>query len=238
MQTFDADRAAERPHRRHDHARDAPVDRAAAERADASALRRSARRLLHASTASTTASTSRRPQTKRSSRAGGSSRRIRPRTRAASWSSPSSRSSTTSTRPRPTRWKPYVRQGVEDWQKVFEKAGLQERDPGEGPADARRRIPTGIRRTSATPWCAGPRAPVRNAVGPHTSDPRTGEIIESDITWYHNHMRQLPQPADDRDRRRQPRGALARHPRRADGRDDAPGHHARDRPRARACRTT
>ena len=30
---------------------------------------------------------------------------------------------------------------------------------------------------------------VRNAVGPSTSDPRTGEIIESDITWYHNHMR-------------------------------------------------
>jgi hypothetical protein len=30
---------------------------------------------------------------------------------------------------------------------------------------------------------------VRNAVGPHTSDPRTGEIINSEITWYHNHMR-------------------------------------------------
>ncbi len=30
---------------------------------------------------------------------------------------------------------------------------------------------------------------VRNAVGPHTSDPRTGEILNSEITWYHNHMR-------------------------------------------------
>ncbi|MBV1924908.1 MAG: zinc-dependent metalloprotease, partial [Dokdonia sp.] len=29
----------------------------------------------------------------------------------------------------------------------------------------------------------------RNAVGPSTSDPRSGEIIESDIIWYHNHLR-------------------------------------------------
>jgi len=35
-------------------------------------------------------------------------------------------------------------------------------------------------------WAA---STVRNAVGPSTADPRSGEIIESDITWYHNHMR-------------------------------------------------
>jgi hypothetical protein len=29
----------------------------------------------------------------------------------------------------------------------------------------------------------------RNAVGPSVSDPRTGEIIESDVIWYHNHLR-------------------------------------------------
>ena len=29
----------------------------------------------------------------------------------------------------------------------------------------------------------------RNAMGPSVSDPRTGEIIESDIIWYHNHLR-------------------------------------------------
>ena len=29
----------------------------------------------------------------------------------------------------------------------------------------------------------------RNATGPRVSDPRTGEIIESDIIWYHNHLR-------------------------------------------------
>ncbi|MGH7714318.1 MAG: zinc-dependent metalloprotease, partial [Gemmatimonadaceae bacterium] len=41
-------------------------------------------------------------------------------------------------------------------------------------------------RYSVVRWAA---SLVRNAVGPSTSDPRTGEIIESDITWYHNHMR-------------------------------------------------
>jgi hypothetical protein len=52
-----------------------------------------------------------------------------------------------------------------------------EEDPDCDPEDTRY---SGVR------WAA---SPVRNAVGPSTSDPRTGEIIESDITWYHNHMR-------------------------------------------------
>ena len=33
------------------------------------------------------------------------------------------------------------------------------------------------------------RRAVRNAMGPSVADPRTGEIIESDIIWYHNHLR-------------------------------------------------
>jgi hypothetical protein len=33
----------------------------------------------------------------------------------------------------------------------------------------------------------------RNAVGPSVSDPRTGEIIESDVIWYHNHLH-VPKP--------------------------------------------
>jgi hypothetical protein len=88
----------------------------------------------------------------------------------------------------PMKWRPYVRQGVEDWQAVFEKAGFRkaiiakdppspEEDPEWDPEDIR---------YSVVRWAA---SLVRNAVGPSTSDPRTGEIIESDITWYHNHMR-------------------------------------------------
>lgn len=88
----------------------------------------------------------------------------------------------------PTRWKRYVKEGVEQWQAVFEKAGFKRAiiakdpptkadDPDWDPDDAR---------VSMVRWAA---SLVRNAVGPHTSDPRTGEILNSEITWYHNHMR-------------------------------------------------
>jgi hypothetical protein len=88
----------------------------------------------------------------------------------------------------PTRWRKYMRQGVEDWARTFEKAGFKnaiqakdapssEEDPEWDPEDSR---------YSVVRWAA---STVRNAVGPSTSDPRSGEIIESDITWYHNHMR-------------------------------------------------
>lgn len=88
----------------------------------------------------------------------------------------------------PTRWKRYVREGVENWQKVFEKAGFKNailardaptkaQDPDFDPDDAR---------YSMVRWAA---SLVRNATGPHTHDPRSGEIINSEITWYHNHMR-------------------------------------------------
>ena len=88
----------------------------------------------------------------------------------------------------PTRWKQYVKSGVESWQKVFEKAGFKNaivardaptktEDPDFDPDDAR---------YSMVRWAA---SLVRNAVGPHTHDPRSGEIINSEITWFHNHMR-------------------------------------------------
>ena len=88
----------------------------------------------------------------------------------------------------PAKWRPYVRQGIEDWKKPFEAAGFRnaiiakdpptpEQDPDWDPEDIR---------YSVVRWSA---SLVRNAVGPSTADPRTGEIIESDINWYHNHMR-------------------------------------------------
>ncbi len=88
----------------------------------------------------------------------------------------------------PTRWKRYVREGVENWQQVFEKAGFKNailakdaptktEDPDFDLDDAR---------YSIVRWAA---SLTRNATGPHTHDPRSGEIINSEITWYHNHMR-------------------------------------------------
>jgi hypothetical protein len=88
----------------------------------------------------------------------------------------------------PARWRRYVKEGVENWKPVFEKAGFRNaiiardapskaEDPDFDPDDAR---------YSMVRWAA---SLVRNATGPHTHDPRSGEIINSEITWYHNHMR-------------------------------------------------
>ncbi|MFT5667975.1 MAG: hypothetical protein ACI9DK_002175 [Vicingaceae bacterium] len=88
----------------------------------------------------------------------------------------------------PKKWRPYFRQGIEDWQTAFEAAGFKnailakdaptkEEDPDWSPEDAR---------YSTVRYVA---TSTRNAMGPSVSDPRSGEIIESDIVWYHNHLR-------------------------------------------------
>ncbi|MFT7085355.1 MAG: hypothetical protein ACJAV5_001072 [Vicingaceae bacterium] len=88
----------------------------------------------------------------------------------------------------PEKWRPYFRQGIEDWQMAFEAAGFKnailakdaptnEEDPDWSPEDARYST---VRYVATT---------TRNAMGPSVSDPRSGEIIESDIVWYHNHLR-------------------------------------------------
>ena len=86
----------------------------------------------------------------------------------------------------PERWRPYFCQGVEDWQAAFETAGfknaIQCRYP---PMDDKDFDPEDVR-FSMVRYVANT---TRNAVGPSVSDPRSGEIIESDIIWYHNHMR-------------------------------------------------
>ncbi len=86
----------------------------------------------------------------------------------------------------PEQWRPYFIKGIEDWNEAFEKAGFKnaimakaapENDPDFSPEDARYST---VRYVAST---------TRNAVGPSVSDPRTGEILESDIIWYHNHLR-------------------------------------------------
>ena len=88
----------------------------------------------------------------------------------------------------PAKWREYVRQGVEDWRAAFEVAGFKdaiwakdvptpEEDPEFNGEDVR---------YSMVRWAA---SKTRNAMGPSVTDPRSGEIIESDIVWYHNHMR-------------------------------------------------
>lgn len=85
----------------------------------------------------------------------------------------------------PDRWRPYFCQGINDWQTAFESAGFKnaiecripEDDPDFDPEDVRFSTMRYVANTT------------RNATGPSVSDPRSGEIIESDIIWYHNHMR-------------------------------------------------
>ena len=90
----------------------------------------------------------------------------------------------------PEKWRKYIKQGVEDWQIAFEQAGFKNailakdppsktEDPDWSPEDVRYSV---IRYISTD---------IQNAQGPHVHDPRTGEILESDIMWYHNVMNLL-----------------------------------------------
>lgn len=87
----------------------------------------------------------------------------------------------------PPQWRPYLIQGVNDWQKAFEHAGFKNAIQGrEWPADADSLgMSMEDARFSVIRYLA---SPIENAYGPHVSDPRTGEILESHICWYHNVM--------------------------------------------------
>src|ERR671912_912731 len=87
----------------------------------------------------------------------------------------------------PKKWIPYLKAGVESWQSAFEAAGFRnaviakeaptaEQDPDWSPEDARYSV---IRWLPST---------TENASGPHVHDPRSGEILETDIQFYHNVM--------------------------------------------------
>lgn len=90
----------------------------------------------------------------------------------------------------PKKWRSYMKEGVEAWQKAFREAGFknaiiakdpptEEENPEWSPEDVRYSV---IRYFASN---------VQNAYGPHVHDPRTGQILESDIGWYHNVMNLL-----------------------------------------------
>jgi hypothetical protein len=85
----------------------------------------------------------------------------------------------------PKKWVPYLIAGVNDWQKAFEQAGFKnaikalpapENDSTWSIDDARHNVI--VYKPSS----------IANASGPHVHDPRSGEIIETHINWYHNIM--------------------------------------------------
>jgi hypothetical protein len=86
----------------------------------------------------------------------------------------------------PRKWRTYLIAGVNDWQKSFEKAGFKnaimakewpENDTTMSLEDARYSV---IRYFASD---------IENAYGPNVHDPRSGEILESHIGWYHNVMK-------------------------------------------------
>jgi len=88
----------------------------------------------------------------------------------------------------PAKWREYIRKGVEDWIPAFEAAGFKNAiqakdapvdDPAFNPEDVRYSV---IRYTAS---------PIANAKGPSVFDPRSGEILESDVILYHNVLKLL-----------------------------------------------
>lgn len=90
----------------------------------------------------------------------------------------------------PMQWRPWLKKGVESWNEAFAEAGFKnaircidpptkEEDPDWSPEDARYSV---IRYYPSE---------VENAYGPNIHDPRTGEILESDIGWFHNIIKLL-----------------------------------------------
>lgn len=87
----------------------------------------------------------------------------------------------------PEKWRTYLKQGVEDWQVAFEQAGWKNailakdwpKDESMSLEDSRYSV---IRYFASN---------IQNAYGPNVHDPRSGEILESHIGWYHNVMKLL-----------------------------------------------
>jgi hypothetical protein len=85
----------------------------------------------------------------------------------------------------PKQWRPYIIAGINDWNEAFKSAGFKnaiigkewpENDTTMSLEDARYKI---IRYFPSE---------VANAYGPHIEDPRSGEVLQSYVGWYHNVM--------------------------------------------------
>ena len=85
----------------------------------------------------------------------------------------------------PEKWRPYVHQGIEMWQPAFAAAGFANAILAKDPPSPREdpHWDAEDARYSTIRWLP---STTENAMGPHVSDPRTGEILEADIIIYHN----------------------------------------------------
>nr|WP_315224649.1 zinc-dependent metalloprotease [uncultured Flavobacterium sp.] len=88
----------------------------------------------------------------------------------------------------PKQWRSFIIQGVRDWQVAFEKAGFKNAIIAKEPTEEDTDFDIDDVRYSVITYVASQKS---NAMGPAVVDPRSGEIIESDIIWWHNVMTSL-----------------------------------------------
>ena len=90
----------------------------------------------------------------------------------------------------PKKWVPYFIKAVNDWQVAFEAAGFKnaiigreaptpQEDPEFSIEDARYNVILYLA------------SDIENAFGPHIIDPRSGEVLESHVEFFHNHLKLL-----------------------------------------------
>ena len=87
----------------------------------------------------------------------------------------------------PKQWRKYLIAGVNDWQSAFEQAGWKNAIHAEEWPENAEELGMSLEdaRFSVIRYLA---SPIANAYGPNVHDPRSGEILESHIGWYHNVM--------------------------------------------------
>jgi ribosomal protein S18 acetylase RimI-like enzyme len=88
----------------------------------------------------------------------------------------------------PKKWIPYLIAGVNDWQVAFEKAGFKNAIVAKVAPTAKQDSTWSLDDASHSVIVYKP-SETENASGPHISDPRSGEILETHINWYHNVMK-------------------------------------------------
>ncbi|UWD32152.1 zinc-dependent metalloprotease [Polaribacter sejongensis] len=88
----------------------------------------------------------------------------------------------------PKQWRPFIEQGVYDWNVAFEAAGFKNVLKVKFPSKEDKDFDADDVRYSVITYAASEK---QNAMGPSIVDPRSGEILESDIIWWHNLMKGL-----------------------------------------------
>jgi hypothetical protein len=86
----------------------------------------------------------------------------------------------------PKQWRPFLIAGINDWQAAFEKAGFKNAIMGKEWPENDRTMSLEDARFSVIRYFA---SDIENAYGPNLADPRSGEILETHIGWYHNVMK-------------------------------------------------